>query len=227
VAVCLPDLRGTGETSIGDARDFRSDATSIAQAELVLGQTLLGSQLRDLRAVIRYLIQRSQFDARRIAIWGESFAASNPAGADPAAPLELAGGIPHAEPSGALLALLGALYEDGGRAVLARGGLASYQSLLRSYCCYVPHHAVVPGALTTGDLAGIIAALAPRPVRLESCVDGLNRPMPASEAEAALLRARNAYQRLDSRRWLQIHDANCSPAETVQWLLDALRRAER
>lgn len=227
VAVCLPDLRGTGETSIGDARDFRSDATSIAQAELVLGQTLLGSQLRDLRAVIRYLIQRSQFDARRIAIWGESFAASNPAGADPAAPLELAGGIPHAEPSGALLALLGALYEDGGRAVLARGGLASYQSLLQSYCCYVPHHAVVPGALTTGDLAGIIAALAPRPVRLESCVDGLNRPMPASEAEAALLRARNAYQRLDSRRWLQIHDANCSPAETVQWLLDALRRAER
>jgi hypothetical protein len=81
--------------------------------------------------------------------------------------------------------------------------------------------------LTTGDLAGIIAALAPRPVRLESCVDALNRPMPASEAEAALLPARNAYQRLDARRRLEIYDAKSSPAETVQWLLDALRGAER
>ncbi len=227
VAVCLADVRGTGETSLDDTRNFRGSSAAISQAELVLGQTLLGSQLRDLRSVLRYLRRRSELDSQAMAIWGESCAAVNPAASDPTAPLDLAEAIPHAEPTGALLALLGALYDDAAQAVLARGGLASYQSLLESYCCYVPHQAVVPGALTAGDLASIIAAIAPRAVRLERPVDGLNRPLSAAQAQAALLPAQNAYQRLDAGRQLEIHQQLRPSAEIVQWLLGALRAAGR
>ncbi len=42
------------------------------------------------------------------------------------------------EPLGGLLALLGGLYEDDVRAVLIRGGLSDYQSLLDSPFTYVP-----------------------------------------------------------------------------------------
>ena len=44
VVVCLPDLRGTGETRAGDGRGRRSSATSLSSSELMLGQTLLGRQ---------------------------------------------------------------------------------------------------------------------------------------------------------------------------------------
>jgi hypothetical protein len=52
-AVCLPDVRGTGETSPGPSRERQSVATSLSATEWMLGQTLLGARLRDLRAVLR------------------------------------------------------------------------------------------------------------------------------------------------------------------------------
>src|SRR5262249_5784398 len=68
------------------------------------------------------------------------------------------------------------LYEDDVRAVYVRGGLESYQSILRSPFLYVPHDVIVPGALTASDLNDVADAVAPRPVRLEALVDGVNRP---------------------------------------------------
>ena len=172
-AVYLPDVRGTGETSSGTSRERQSEATSISATELMLGQTLLGSQLRDVRSVLRYLLTRSDLDAQNITLWGDSFAPENPAKFSD--PLIDADESPYqSEPSGGLLALLGALYEDCVSAVTARGMIAGYQSLLRDRFCYVPHDAIVPGALTAGDLCDIAAVLAPRPLRLESLVDGRN-----------------------------------------------------
>src|SRR5581483_11621628 len=56
VAVCLVDVRGTGETRPGNgSADRSSSRTSISQTELILGQTVLGNQLRDLRAAVRWL----------------------------------------------------------------------------------------------------------------------------------------------------------------------------
>jgi hypothetical protein len=52
--------------------------------------------------------------------------------------------------------------------------IAGYASVLRDLFCYVPHDVVVPGALTAGDLPDIAAALAPRPLRIETLVDGRN-----------------------------------------------------
>src|SRR5206468_3635026 len=83
VAVCLPDVRGTGETSPDSPRNSWNEGTSegiyVSSTEWMLGQTLLGSRLRDLRSVLRYLRSRSDLDAHRLALWGDSFAPTNAA----------------------------------------------------------------------------------------------------------------------------------------------------
>jgi hypothetical protein len=54
--VCLADVRGTRETQPADASPVRTGSrTSISQTDLILGQPVLGSQLRDLPTVIRWL----------------------------------------------------------------------------------------------------------------------------------------------------------------------------
>lgn len=180
IAVYLPDLRGTGETAPGASRERQSEATSISTTELMLGQTLLGSRLRDLRSVLQYLRGRTELDSERIALWGDSFAPGNPP--DFTDPLIDEDPSPHqSEPLGGLLALFGALYEDGVRAVAVRGMIAGYRSILRDRFCYVPHDAIVPGALTAGDLCDVASALAPRPLRLEALVDGRNCPVSDQE----------------------------------------------
>ncbi len=180
IAVYLPDLRGTGETAPGASRERQSEATSISATELMLGQTLLGSRLRDVRSVLQYLRGRAELDTQSIALWGDSFAPSNPPGFTD--PLMDEGPSPYqSEPLGGVLALFGALYEDNVRAVAARGMIAGYQSVLRDRFCYVPHDAIVPGALTAGDLCDVASTLAPRPLRLEALVDGRNCPMSDQE----------------------------------------------
>ena len=67
------------------------------------------------------------------------------------------------------------LYEDSVTAIAARGGLASFLSILEDRFCHIPEDVVVPGILEVADVSDIIAAQAPRPVLLEKCVDGRNR----------------------------------------------------
>lgn len=174
-AVCLVDVRGTGETRPSDtSRGRNSTLTSISESEWLLGQTLLGSQLRDLRTVLRYLGGRKDVDGTRIAVWGDSFA--SPSAADFRAAVPLDADLPgHAEPTGALLAMFAALYEpEIVKAVYARGGLLNYRSVLGGPYLYVPHEAMVPGAANAGDLAALATAIS-RPIRLEEMVDALNR----------------------------------------------------
>jgi dienelactone hydrolase len=212
VAVCLPDLRGTGETRPGDARDRTSSATAISSSELMLGQTLVGSRLRDLRAVLRYLRSRGDLDAARIGLWGDSFAAANPEGRDLAVPLDAKKGPDLAEPLGGLLALLGALFEDDVRAVYAGGGLTGYESVLRSPFCYLPHDVIVPGALTVGDLCDVAAALAPRPLHLERLVDGLNRRTDADTLRKTYESTQEVYRAAGADKRLVIETAQTSAA---------------
>ena len=73
VAVCLPDVRGTGETRLGLSRGRTSEDTSLSSGELMLGETMVGARLRDLRSVLHYLRTRRDLDARRLAVWGDSF----------------------------------------------------------------------------------------------------------------------------------------------------------
>ncbi|HEY8504321.1 MAG TPA: acetylxylan esterase [Gemmataceae bacterium] len=221
VAVCLPDVRGTGETRPGDGRDRGSAATSRSAAELMRGGTMPGARLRDLRAVLRHLRGRGDLDGGRVALWGESFAAANPPGRRVEVPHGIDRRPDPAEPLGGLLALFGALYEDDVRAVFASGGLNGFASVLESPFVYVPHDAIVPGALTAGDLADVAAALAPRPLRLERCVNGLNREVSAEATAEAFSPAREAYRAAGATGKLRL--GGDSKESAGRWLARALR----
>jgi hypothetical protein len=222
-AVCLPDLRGTGESRPADGGRGRGSAsTSLSATELMLGQTLLGARLRDLRSVRRYLSGRKELDPRRVALWGDSFAPANPPERNIAVPLDADPLPDQAEPLGGLLALLGALFDDEIRALYAHGGLASFRSLLDSPFCYVPHDTIIPGALTAGDLCDIAASLAPRPMRLDGWVDGLNRAVSADTFTKTFDSARKAYRSGSVEDRLQLEAGTKSSESVPHWLLRQL-----
>jgi cephalosporin-C deacetylase-like acetyl esterase len=177
VAVCLPDLRGTGETKPDNSRGRGGASTDTASAEQMLGRTLLGLRIRDLRSVLQHLRSRADLDPKRFAVWGDSFASVNAADRRFEMPLEVDGQPALAEPLGGLAALLGGYFEQELRAVYLRGGLSGVRSLLDSAFVAVPYDVIVPGALTAGDLRDVAAQL-PQALRVEGLVDGLNRPVP-------------------------------------------------
>jgi cephalosporin-C deacetylase-like acetyl esterase len=216
-AVCLPDLRGTGETSPNGSQEIRSELSGVSATEWMLGQTLLGSRLRDLRAVLRYLRTRSDADPARFALWGDSFAPVNP----PGFPDPLLGEEEpplYSEPLGGLLALFGALYEEGIAAVAAWGTLAGYLAVLGDTYCYVPHDAIVPGALTAGDLCDVAAALAPCPLRLEGLVDGCNCRLPEAEVRRSFEPTIRAYHAAGGELMIRAEPAS----DLAVWLLESL-----
>lgn len=221
VAVCLPDVRGTGETSPGEIRDRRSAATATAAGELMLGRSVLGGRLRDLRSLLAHLRTRTDIDARRVALWGESFAPVNADDTDLKVPYTAAKRPTQSEPLGGLLALLGALYEDDVRAVLARGGLSDYQSLLGDPFTYIPFDAVVPGVLTVGDLPDLAAVVAPRRLRFEGLVDGQNRRVPADRLSRTYALAVAAYKAAGHADRLLVEPRAAPPV--AEWLAAGLR----
>jgi hypothetical protein len=222
-AVCLVDVRGTGETRpADDSRRYNGSGTRLSATEWVLGQTLVGSQLRDVRTVLRYLRSRTDLDAGRMAMWGDSFATPNPADAKLAVPLDAEKLPAQAEPLGGLLALFGALFEKDVRVVYVQGGLTGYQALLQGPFCYVPHDATVPGALTEGDLCDLAAALAPRPVRMEGLVDGLNQQVPGDRLTETFAPTRRAYQVLKAEARLQLSTSAPADSPPAQWVVGQL-----
>ncbi|MBM4071484.1 MAG: acetylxylan esterase [Planctomycetes bacterium] len=190
IAVCLPDLRGCGETAPGGGRGRASTGTSLSATELMLGRTMLGNRLRDLRAVLRYLKSDGLIEGD-VGVWAESFAAPNPPDRDIRVPWDAAALPTQAEPGPALLALLGALFEKDIVAVHAGGGLASFESVLKSPFLWLPHDAIVPGALAVSELSDITAAVAPQPVQLAGLIDGVNRQVSLKEAREIYRLSRN------------------------------------
>jgi dienelactone hydrolase len=216
--VVLPDLRGTGETRSGGSRGLDSNDTNLSTHVQLFGETLLGERLRDLRSVLAYLRQRPDIDARRFALWGDSFTLPNPPGTNYQVPHAVDGWPRESEPLGGLLALLGTLFEEDVRAAYLAGGLASYDSVLTHFAVLIPHDAAVPGALTAGDLAELAAGLAPRPLRLEAMVDHLNRPLGASALRQTYAWAAQSYAATPQA--LSFTEQRTSPAT---WLLAQLK----
>ena len=176
MAVCLPDLRDSGEVAHTSSRG--PGAMDLSETELMLGRNMLGARLKDVRTVFHYLASRSDIDPAKIALWGNSSAETNPDdfAFDQSEMQESGPFAQHqAEPMGALLALLTGLYEDRVVAVAAKGGLVSFLSVLEDRFGHVPQDVIVPGILEVTDVAEIVAALNARPVQLESFVDGRNR----------------------------------------------------
>ena len=228
VAVCLPDLRGTGETRPGNGRERQSWATSISATELMLGQTLLGSRLKDLRSLLAYLRGRPDFDPRRMAVWGDSSAKVNPPGRNLRVPRGIDNSPDQAEPGGPLLALFAGLFEeDLAAVVLAEGGLVSWRSMLDSEFLYVPHDAVIPGALAVGDTPDIAAALAPQPLWISGLVDGQNRRVAQSAAEKTYAKTKSAFGEAKSSNEFHLQaDAPDRAKAIVPWLVGAIEIAK-
>ena len=220
-AVCLPDLRGYGETSAGSSRGPRSTGTTLSCRDQVLGQTLLGSRLRDLRSVLLFLRTRKGLD-KKVALWGDSLAELNPPERSEVVPYGVDNPNVQAEPSAGLLVLLTALFDDHVNAIYARGTFASFRSLLDSQFLYVPHDSVVPGALTAGDVADIAAALAPRPLLVECAVDGLNRGVSLDTITIAFAPASQAYRLANAKERFSLNVT--AQDDSAVWLVDQIKR---
>lgn len=216
--VCFLDLRGTGETAPDDDRGRRSAATTVSSSELMLGQTQVGARLRDVRQVIRYLRKRDDVGSDRIVMWGDSFAPTNAADCNFAVPRGIADRPDQSEPLGGMLALLAALFDEKIEAVYINGGLSGFHDILASPFCYVPHDAVIPGVLTAGDLCDVAATIAPRPLRLNGLVDGLNRRQTVEQLRKNFATTADAYRQVNAERHLSI--TNDEPS-IAQWLLVA------
>jgi dienelactone hydrolase len=212
VAVALVDVRGTGETSLGTDRGQFSSATAHSSTALMLGRPLVGQQLADLQLALAFLRTQSIVDRSRLGIWGESFEPSLPADAQFRYPRRI--DRPNeSSPLGALLALLATLMEEDVDAVTVRGGLISHASILSSPFVQIPHDIVIPGALDAGDLADLVAALAPRAVRFEELVDGTNRRVPLSSLDKEYASARAAYGQTGAANRFTVRTEPSSPAE--------------
>ncbi len=83
-----------------------------------------------------------------------------------------------------------------------------------------PFDAVVPSVLTTGDLPDLAAAIAPRPLRLESLVDGTNRRVPADRLARVYAPTTAAYKAAGQATRLLIEP---KAAPVADWLSAALR----
>ena len=119
---------------------------------------------------------------------------------------------------GALLAILAPLYEQNVKAVLARGGLTGYAAVLDGSAFYVPHDAIVPAALETGDLCDLAGALAPLALRLEGMVDGRNRSVGQDGVTKAFAPTRQAYAASPDRLLLLAE----TRSDAGEWLAKAL-----
>lgn len=216
IAVCLPDLRGTGETSLGTDRGRSSEATGLSSSELMLGNTFVGLRLKDLRSVLRWLRTFPEIDAKRIGLWGDSFTPEN--GPDRRLDVPLGSGEepPSAEPLGPLLALLTGLFEDEVAAVVAQNGVIGFRSALQSPFVGIPHDVVVPGLLTAGDVSDLAAVLAPQPLLLQRFVDAANRAVSVEAARASWAGAASAYQAVGAGEKLVIGDGTQPVAD---WLV--------
>lgn len=220
VAVCLPDLRGTGETA-NDGRGRTSGATSYSASLLMHGQTPAGVQLQELAMLLDALSNRG---FGNIALWGDSFAEPNDAKTNLAVPHDVSKMPRQSEPMGALLALRGGVLGFGNKqevkAIYVRGGVVSYRSMLESPFCWYPHDAVVPGALAAGDLDVLVEAHAKKALRMEGLVDGMNRRVDQSALEAIYANAAAARPRLNP---LVLRAEPSAPAEVAVWLADRLK----
>lgn len=174
-SVMLVDVRGTGASSPGSDRGQQSAATSISATHFMLSQSLLAGQLRDLRSIIAWHFRGKDFGGNSVILFGDS-------GVEPLAvdkpfryPRRIDGRPAECQPTGPLLALLAALYEPNVTEVITDGSLVSFRSVLNSPFVQVPHDCIVPGVLREGDLADLVAALAPCKVTQSNLVDGRGR----------------------------------------------------
>jgi hypothetical protein len=219
VGVIVPEVSGTGLQQPGGGRGRTSYATSLSATAQMLGKPLLGTRFDDLITLWKASVQDVGVDPERVALWGESLAAPNSESKAVAVPYDL--DPPNlAEPLGSTLVSLLALGKVEIKAVVARGGLVSYRSVLDSPFVHVPHDALPIDVFRAGDLPDLWAHLAPKPLRLEGLVDGTNHRVTGKKLDAALRPVRDAY----SKGGLVVTEDYTPDAELAMWIVEQLKK---
>lgn len=219
VIILIPELRGTGSERPGNDRGRAAYAAGLSSSGLMAGTTLAGLRAEDFSMTVALSRQTAGIDDNRLVIWGESLAIPNGKDESIAIPQDL--NQPRlAEPYCASLASLAQLSSGRARAVLARGGLVSYRSVLDSPFVHVPHDALPINVFRAGDLPDVWAALAPKPLRLEGFVDGTNRRVTGDKLQQALKPVSEAYK----KGGLVVKEEYSSDAEIAKWIIEQLKK---
>jgi dienelactone hydrolase len=219
VGVIVPEVSGTGLQQPGGGRGRTSYATSLSSTAQMLGKPLLGTRFDDLITLWKASVQDVGVDPERVALWGESLAATNSEATSITVPYDL--DQPHlAEPLGATLVSLLGLGKAEIKAVVARGGLVSYRSVLDSPFIHVPHDALPVNVFRAGDLPDVWAHLSPKPLRLEGLVDGTNRRVTGERLDKELRPVKAAY----AKGGLVVKEDYSSDAELAKWIIEQMRR---
>jgi hypothetical protein len=218
-AVVLLDWKWTGAGRPGDGRGRASYSSSLASSSLMIGKPLATEWAEMIHWVFCQRVRRSGFvDPSRVVIWGDSLAGVNSAEANVAPPHDLS--QPKlSEPLAATFASIMAL-DVKPKAIIARGGLVSYRSVLDSPFVHVPHDALPINVFRAGDLPDVWAALAPKPLRLEGLVDGTNRRVTGERLEKALKPVTEAYK----KGTLVVKEQYSSDEELAKWIIEQLKK---
>jgi cephalosporin-C deacetylase-like acetyl esterase len=185
-SVAVVDVRGVGQTEATSFRLPESDTASLGIDLWQMHDSLLEKRIKDTKTIIKALASRPDISAEDITLWGEGFSEPNGKEGDifkfeetgfrQAGP----GSKRLCEPLGMNLAIFTPLLLDSDytiKRVIARGGLISYESILKDFYYYLPSDIFVPGLLTKFDIPDIISALTDRGIKLylEDVRDAKNR----------------------------------------------------
>lgn len=227
VEVSLADLRGTGETAPGGDIGPFGEATTLSATAGLLGRSLLGDRIRDLQAVIAHVRSRDieRSGARRpIVLFGFSFAPVNRSGQPTTTPLRTDDRPALGDPGAALAVLLTALFDEEVTAVHADGLVASWLGAFDSPCLWLPHDTVVSGATTAGDIADIVAALAPRDVRIRGLIDLLDRRLERDAAAELLAPLEAAFVAADAELDAHSKPRSDGAEDEADWAIERVEQ---
>ena len=87
----------------------------------------------------------------------------------------------------------------------------------------MPHDFVVPGAISTGDIPSLAAAIAPRPLRVESAVTGVNRLAETQLVNKEWQFATDIYTQQKAKEELLLKSDRKS---SLRWLAETLTSAK-
>lgn len=216
VAVVIAEWHGSGISRPDTGHGRTSYSSSLMASSLMTDDVLPGMRLEFARHVMYEKLWDLDVDLDRIALWGESFVDPVKDGAV-GMPLDLPQ-PPVCEPFAAACA--STLAAPKVKAVIARGSLVSYRSVLDSPFIHVPHDALPINVFRAGDLPDVWSALAPKPLRLEGLVDGTNRRVTGEKLEKALKPVSEAYK----KGGLVVKEEYSSDEEIAKWIIEQLKK---
>jgi len=175
------DFRGVGETRSphGDPSRYyqrHGVETDLAYTSFMLGKPLVGLRARDVVRAGDYA--RSRGDAGDVSVLGVGM--------------------------GALIALHAALLDEQFVSVTVRDLLVSYKSVVLNEL-YTHHpNRFIPSVIGRYDVGDVVAAIAPRSVTIESCLDEMEQPAKADVVTEEYGIARSAFAALGASANLQL-----------------------